>query len=58
MQNSKRDVFVGTQIRKLYRDKQFNRIRSGKDKRSWDDFQLLKVNFVAINKADTYNELL
>jgi hypothetical protein len=51
-------VFHGTQIRKLFREKQFDRIFSCNEKRAWNDFRLLATNFDGNNKADNYNELV
>jgi hypothetical protein len=49
-------VFIGPQIRKLFRDKQFHRILSCNGKRAWYDFWLLATNFMGNNKADNYNK--
>jgi hypothetical protein len=37
-------VFVGSQIRKLFRDKHFDRILSCNEKRAWNDFLLLATS--------------
>jgi hypothetical protein len=37
----KEGVFIGPQIRKLFRDEQFDHILSGNEKRAWNYFRLL-----------------
>jgi hypothetical protein len=36
MQESKRVVFIAPRIHKLFRDKQFNQILRGNEKRAWN----------------------
>ena len=54
----KEGVFIGPQIRKLFRDEQFDHILSGNEKRAWNDFRLVATNFLGNNKADNYKELV
>jgi hypothetical protein len=49
-------VFIGPQIRKLFRDEQFDHILIGNEKRAWNDFRLVATNFLGNNKADNYKE--
>jgi hypothetical protein len=51
-------VFIGPQIRKLFRDEQFDHILSGNKKRAWNDFCLVAPNFLGNNKADNYKDLV
>jgi hypothetical protein len=51
-------VFIGPQIRKLFRDEQFDHILSGNNKRAWNDFRLVATNFLGNNKADNYKNLV
>jgi hypothetical protein len=54
----KEGVFIGPQIRKLFRDEQFDHILSGNEKRAWNDFRLVATNFLGNNKAGNYKELV
>jgi hypothetical protein len=40
----KEGVFTGPQIRKLFRDEQFDHILSGNEKRAWNDFRLVATD--------------
>jgi hypothetical protein len=51
-------VFIGHQIRKPFRDEQFDHILSGNEKRAWNDFRLVATKFVGNNKAGNYRELV
>jgi hypothetical protein len=53
--NITENVFIGPQIHKLFRDKQFNQTVSC-NKRARNDFRLLATNFRGNNKADNYSE--
>ena len=57
IQKSKKVVFIGPQIRRLFRDKQFNQILRGNEKKAWNGWWLLATNFVGNNKADNSNRL-
>jgi hypothetical protein len=37
----KEDVFIGPQIRKLFRNEQYDHNLSGNEKRAWNDFRLV-----------------
>jgi hypothetical protein len=54
----KEGVFIGPQIRKLFRDEQFGHILSVNEKRAWNDFRLVATNFLGNKKADNYKELV
>jgi hypothetical protein len=54
----KEGVFIGLQIRKLFGDEQFDHILSRNEKRAWNDFRLVRTNFLGNNKADNYKELV
>jgi hypothetical protein len=54
----KEGVFIGPQIRKRFRDEQFDHILSGNKKRAWNDFRLVATNFLGNNKADNTRNLL
>jgi len=53
----KEGVFIGPQIRQLFRDEQFDRILSGNEKRAWNDFRFVATNFLANNKAEGCGKL-
>jgi hypothetical protein len=53
----KEGIFIGPQIRKLFRDEHFDHILSGNEKRAWNNFRLVATNFLRNNKADNYKEL-
>jgi hypothetical protein len=52
----KEGVFIGPQMRQLFRDEQFEHIPSGNEKRAWNDFGLVVTRFLGNNKADNYRE--
>jgi hypothetical protein len=54
----KESVFIGPQIRMLFRDEQFDHILSGNEQRAWNDFRLVAASFLGNNKADNYKELV
>jgi hypothetical protein len=54
----KESVFIGPQIRKLFRDEHFYHIISGNEKRAWNDYGVVASNFLGNNKADNYQELV
>jgi hypothetical protein len=51
-------VFIGQQIRKLFRDKQLDRILSCNEKMEWNDVWLLATIFMGNKKTDNYNKLV
>jgi hypothetical protein len=57
LQKIKEGIFNGPQIRKHFRDEQFDHTLSGNEKRAWNDFRLAATNFLGNNKADNYKEL-
>jgi hypothetical protein len=54
----KEGVFVGPQIRKLFRDDMFNNLLKGDEKRAWDAFRLVSTNFLGNIRAENYKELI
>jgi len=54
----KEGVFIGPQIRQLFRDEQFDRILTGNEKRARNDFRLVATNFIGNNKAEIYKKLV
>jgi hypothetical protein len=53
--NINEGVFIGPEIHKLFRDKQFNRTVNCNEKTARNDFQLLATNFQGNNKDDNNN---
>ena len=51
-------VFVGPQIRKLFRDDMFNNLLQGDEKKAWDAFLLVSANFLENIRAESYKELI
>jgi len=54
----KTGVFVGPQIRKLFRDDMFNNLLQGGEKKAWDAFRLVSANFLGNIRAENYKELI
>jgi len=54
----KEGVFVGPQIRKLFRDDMFNNLLQGDEGKSWDAFRLVSTNFLGNIRAENYKELI
>jgi hypothetical protein len=54
----KEGVFVGPQIRKLFRDDVFNSLFQGDEKKAWDAFRLVSTNFLGNIRAENYRELI
>jgi len=54
----KEGVFVGPQIRKLFRDDMFNNRPQGDEKKEWDPFRLVSTNFLGNIGAEKYKELV
>jgi hypothetical protein len=54
----KEGVFVGPQIRKLFRDGMFNNLHHGDEKKAWDAFRLVSTNFLGNIRAENYKELV
>jgi hypothetical protein len=51
-------VFVGPQIRKLFRDDIFYNLLQGDEKKAWDAFRLVSIKFLRNYSAENYNELI
>ena len=54
----KERVFVGFQIRNLYRDDMFSSLLQGDEKKAWDTFRLVSSNFLGNIRAENYKELI
>ena len=54
----KEGVFVGPQIRKLFRDDMFNNLLQVDEKKAWDAFRLVSANFLGNIRAENYKELI
>jgi len=54
----KEGVFVGPQIRKLFRDDMFNNLLQGDEIKAWDAFRLVSANFVGNIRAENYKEFI
>jgi hypothetical protein len=54
----KEGVFVGPQIRKLFKDEHFNNILKGDEKLAWDSFVQVSKNFLGDHKAENYKDLV
>ena len=53
----KEGVFVGPQVRKLFRDDMFNKLLQGDKKKPWDAFRLVSANFLGNIRAQDYKQL-
>jgi len=51
-------VFVGPQIRKLFRGNMFNNLLQGDEKKAWDAFHLVSTKFLGNIRVDNYTELI
>lgn len=54
----KEGIFVGPQIRNLFKDDNFDSVLEGKEKKAWDDFRLVANNFLGNKRSDSYAELI
>jgi hypothetical protein len=54
----KEGVFVGPQMRKLFRDDTFNNLLQVHEKKAWGTFCLVSVNFLGKIRAENYKELI
>jgi hypothetical protein len=54
----KEGVFVGPQIRKLFRDGMFNNLLQDDMKKAWDAFCLVSTNFFENIRAENYKEFI
>lgn len=54
----KEGIFVGPQIRNLFKDDNFDSVLEGKEKKAWDDFRLVAKNFLGNKRSDNYAELI
>ena len=51
----KEGIFVGPQIRELFKDETFNRVIEGKEKAAWEVFETVVHNFLGNRRAENYN---
>jgi hypothetical protein len=54
----KEGVFVGPQIRELFKDDRFDNMLQGNEKNAWDAFRLVSTNFLGNVRAENYKELV
>lgn len=54
----KEGVFVGPQIRELFKDDRFNNLLQGNAKQAWKAFRLVSTNFLGNVRAENYKELV
>lgn len=54
----KEGVFIGPQIRELFKDGNFDQIIQGDEKSAWCSFKHVANNFLGKNNADTYEQLV
>lgn len=54
----KEGIFVGPQIRQLFRDPKFEELLHGKEKQVWDAFNQVAANFLGNDKAENYKCLV
>ena len=54
----KEGVFVGPQIRELFKDDRFNNLLEGDAKQAWNAFRLVSTNFLGNVRAENYKELV
>jgi hypothetical protein len=51
-------IFVGPQIRELFRDHQFDETLHGDKKAAWGSFKCVCLQFLGINRTPNYKELV
>lgn len=54
----KEGIFVGPQIRNLFKDENFDLVLEGKEKTAWNDFRLLANNFLGNKRDENYVTLV
>ncbi|GBN88687.1 hypothetical protein AVEN_44899-1 [Araneus ventricosus] len=54
----KEGVFVGPQIKQLFRDPKFEKLLRSKEKQVWDAFYQVSINFLENDKAENYKDLV
>ncbi|GBM03492.1 hypothetical protein AVEN_95390-1 [Araneus ventricosus] len=54
----KEGVFVGPQIKQLFRDPKFEKLLRSKEKQVWDAFYQVSTNFLGRDKAENYKDLV
>lgn len=54
----KEGIFVGPQIRQLFKDANFRQILSDNESRAWNAFESICNNFLGDNKSENYRELV
>lgn len=54
----KEGIFVGPQIRELFRDRYFDEVLQGDEKAAWQSFKDVCSNFLGNKRAENYKELV
>jgi len=54
----KEGVFVGPQMRKLFREDMFKNLLQGDEKKAWDAFRLVSTNFLGNISVENYKDLI
>jgi hypothetical protein len=54
----KEGIFIGPQIRELFRDHQFDDILHGDEKAAWESFECVCSQLLRKNRAPNYKELV
>jgi len=54
----KEGIFVGPQIRDLFRDEMFDSLLQGDEKNAWEAFRQVSSNFLGYVRAENYKELV
>ena len=54
----KEGLFMGPQIRRVFRDYMFSSLLQGDERKVWDAFRLVSANFLGNIRAENYTELI
>ncbi|GBO36279.1 hypothetical protein AVEN_22284-1 [Araneus ventricosus] len=54
----KEGVFVGPQIKQLFRDPKFEKLLRSKEKQVWDAFYQVSTNFLGIDKVENCKDMV
>jgi hypothetical protein len=58
LEKVKAGVFIGTQIRQLFKDQQFEAVLSDKEKATWQSFEKVSNGFLGNFKDANFRELV
>ena len=58
LEKVKAGVFIGPQIRQLFKDRQFEAVLSDKEKAAWQSFEKFSNGFLRNSKAANFRELV